>query len=116
MALDLAQWRVFLAVADRGSLMKAAEELHTDQPALTRSLRRLEGLVGAPLFERSSRGVTLTELGRQLRQSFRGLVDQADAVEAQAHAEARQAIGIIKIGAVDVYPMTSAIADACQYL
>jgi DNA-binding transcriptional LysR family regulator len=116
MALDLAQWRVFLAVAERGSLNRAAEDLHTDQPALTRSLRRLERLVGAPLFVRSSRGATLTELGRRLLQPVRDLVDQADAVEAQAHAEARQATGVIKIGAVDVYPMTAVIADACQHL
>ena len=34
MAIDLAQWRVFLAVAERGSLLKAAGDLHTDQPAL----------------------------------------------------------------------------------
>jgi DNA-binding transcriptional LysR family regulator len=115
MAVDLAQWRLFLAVAQRGSLNKAAEDLHTDQPALTRSLRRLERLVGAPLFVRSSRGVTLTQLGRRLQPSVRNLVDQADAVDAQAHAEARQATGIIKIGAVDVYPMTAAIADACQH-
>jgi DNA-binding transcriptional LysR family regulator len=116
MALDLAQWRVFLVVAQRGSLMKSAEELHTDQPALTRSLRRLEQLVGAPLFVRSSRGVTLTELGRRLQQPVRDLVDHADTVEAQAHAEARQATGIVRIGAVDVFPMTSVIADACHHL
>jgi DNA-binding transcriptional LysR family regulator len=116
MALDLAQWRVFLEVARRGSLSKAAEELQTDQPALGRSLRRLERLVGAPLFVRSSRGLTLTELGRRLQEPVRNLVDQAEAVESQAHAEARQAIGVIKIGAVDVYPMTSSIADACQHL
>jgi DNA-binding transcriptional LysR family regulator len=107
---------VFLAVANRGSLHQAAEELHTDQPALTRSLRRLERLVGAPLFVRNNRGVTLTELGRRLQQPVRDLVDQADAVESHANAEARQATGIIKIGAVDVYPMTSAIADACRHL
>jgi DNA-binding transcriptional LysR family regulator len=116
MALDVAQWRVFLQVARRGSLSKAAEDLHTDQPALGRSVRRLERLVGAPLFVRSSRGLALTELGRRLREPVRNLVDQADAVEAQAHAEARQATGIIKIGGIDVYPMTSAIADACQHL
>ena len=39
MAIDLPQWRAFLAVAERGSLMKAAETLHTDQPALSRRRR-----------------------------------------------------------------------------
>jgi DNA-binding transcriptional LysR family regulator len=116
MAIDLPQWRVFLAVAERGSLMKAAETLSTDQPALSRSLRRLERLIGAPLFVRSSRGLTLTELGRRLHAPVRDLIEQADAIEAQAHAEARQASGVLKVGAVDIYPITTAIADACRNL
>jgi DNA-binding transcriptional LysR family regulator len=116
MALELSQWRVFLAVAERGSLMKAAEVLHTNQPALSRSLRRLERLVGAPLFARSSKGLALTELGRTLREPVQSLVDHADAVESQAHAQARRASGILKVGAVDVFPMNAAIAQACQGL
>jgi len=116
MALDLAQWRVFLAAADHGSLIKAAEVLHTDQPALSRSLRRIEVLVGAPLFVRSSRGLTLTELGRRLLQPARELVDQATVLETFANAEARQVSGILRVGAVDVYPMTAAIADASRDL
>jgi DNA-binding transcriptional LysR family regulator len=116
MAIDLAQWRVFVTVAERGSLMKAAEALHSDQPALSRSLRRLERLIGAPLFVRSSRGLTLTELGRRLHQPACDLIEQADAVEAHAHAEARQAGGVLKVGAVDIYPITTAIADACRDL
>jgi len=116
MAIDLPQWRVFLAVAERGSLMKAAETLSTDQPALSRSLRRLERLIGAPLFVRSSRGLTLTELGRRLHAPVRDLIEHADAIEAQAHAEARQASGVLKVGAVDIYPITTAIADTCRNL
>jgi DNA-binding transcriptional LysR family regulator len=116
MAIDLAQWRIFLVVVERGSLMKAAEELHSDQPALSRSLRRLERLIGAPLFVRSSRGLTPTELGRRLEAPVRRLVEQADAIEARAHAEARQASGVLRVGAVDIYPVTAAIADACRDL
>jgi DNA-binding transcriptional LysR family regulator len=116
MALDLAQWRAFLVVADRGSLIKAAEVLHTDQPALSRSLRRMERLIGAPLFERSSTGMTLSDLGRRMHQPARDLVERADAIEAQAHAEARQSSGVLRVGAVDMYPLTSAIAEACRDL
>lgn len=49
MAIDLAQWRVLVTVAERGSLVKAAETPRSDQPALSRSLRRPERLIGAPL-------------------------------------------------------------------
>jgi DNA-binding transcriptional LysR family regulator len=114
MGLELAQWRAFLAVADRGSLIKAAEVLHTDQPALSRSLRRMERLVGGPLFDRSSKGVTLTDLGTRLLQPVRDLVDQADAVEAQARAEVRNTSGIVRVGSVDVYPISAAIAEASR--
>ena len=116
MALDLAQWRIFLVAAERGSLIKAAEVLHTDQPALSRALRRLEHLVGAPLFDRSSRGLTLTELGRRLREPVRDLVAHAETVELQARADARQASGVLRVGAIDTYPMTVAIAAACRDL
>jgi DNA-binding transcriptional LysR family regulator len=116
MAVDLAQWRVFLAVAERGSLMKAAEHLHTDQPALSRALRRLERQIGAPLFVRSSRGLALTDLGARLHDPVRRLAEQADAVELQAQAEARRASGVLKIGTVDAYPINSAIAEAAQSL
>jgi DNA-binding transcriptional LysR family regulator len=116
MAVELAQWRLFLAAADCGSLLGAAEVLHTDQPALSRSLRRLEALVGAPLFVRSSRGLALTELGRRLHKPVRELVDHAQAVETLSRAEARQVSGVLKIGAVDIYPFTTAIADACREL
>ena len=77
--------------AERGSLVKAAEVLHTDQPAFSRSLRRPEHLVGAPLFDRSSRGLTLTELGRRLREPVGDLVAHAETVELQARADSRQA-------------------------
>jgi DNA-binding transcriptional LysR family regulator len=116
MAPDIAQWRVFLVVAERGSLMKAAEVLHTDQPALSRSLRRLERLLGAQLFLRSSRGLALTEVGRRLHEPVRSLVDQADALESHARAEVRRASGRLRVGTVDVYPMTTAIAEACRDL
>jgi DNA-binding transcriptional LysR family regulator len=116
MALELAQWRLFLVVAERGSLLQAADVLHTNQPALSRSLRRLERLIGAPLFVRSSRGLALTELGRRLREPARALLDQAAAVEQQALAEARQATGVLRIGAVDAYPMNAILAEATQGL
>jgi len=116
MTIELGQWRLFVTLADCGSLMKAAEVLHTDQPALSRSLRRLERLVGAPLFVRTSRGLTLTELGERLLTPARSLLNQADALESQALAEARKAHRVLKVGALDFYPLTTATAEACQSL
>ncbi|MEQ8598769.1 MAG: LysR family transcriptional regulator [Devosia sp.] len=50
----------FLAVADAGSLSGAATALFITQPTLSFNMNKLEETVGAPLFERSSRGMTLT--------------------------------------------------------
>lgn len=60
----LAQVEAFLAVARTGNVSRAAEELYVTQPALTARLKALEADLGELLFERSGRGMTLTEAGR----------------------------------------------------
>src|SRR5437588_256307 len=55
--------RPFLAVARTGTLSAAARELSVSQPALTKSVQKLEEQVGTPLFERRARGMTLTPSG-----------------------------------------------------
>lgn len=62
--MKLHQLRAVVAVAEHGSLRAAARSLETAQPTLTRSLSELERELGAPLFERRSRGMVATTLGR----------------------------------------------------
>ncbi len=59
----------FLAVAEEGSISKAAELLRVTQPTLTFNLKKLEKNLGVELFERSSRGVVLTRYGETLYKS-----------------------------------------------
>ena len=54
----------FAAFADAGTLTRAAEKLHTSQPALTRAMKKLELELGVPLFVRSKNHLALTETGR----------------------------------------------------
>ena len=63
MGLDLRQVQYFLAVAQHGSLGRAAEDLGVSQPAITTGLRRLEQRLDARLFERSRHGSALTSFG-----------------------------------------------------
>jgi DNA-binding transcriptional LysR family regulator len=62
----LEELRAFCAAVDLGGIGRAALRLHLSQPAVSRRLKSLEELVGTPLLERSSRGVTMTAAGERL--------------------------------------------------
>lgn len=62
--LRLRHLRCFLEVARQGSLSAAAASLHVSQPAASKTIRELEDLLGAQLFDRSGRRLTLTAAGR----------------------------------------------------
>ncbi len=65
--MDLAELRVFLAVAAERSFSRAALKLHRTQPAVSQSIRRIETALGERLFDRATKDATLTEAGRLLR-------------------------------------------------
>ncbi|EQD25231.1 MAG: 'transcriptional regulator, LysR family, partial [Leptospirillum sp. Group IV 'UBA BS'] len=71
--LDLDYLKTFQAVADFGSMHRAAEERHMTQPAVTRQMAILSREVGVPLFRRFGRGVRLTESGIVLLRESRGI-------------------------------------------
>jgi DNA-binding transcriptional LysR family regulator len=91
--------RPFLVVARTGNLSAAARELSVSQPALTKSVRKLEEQFGVTLFDRRARGMTLTPSGAALLAHARLIETQcrfADAeIEALAHGEAGQ----LRVGA-----------------
>src|ERR1700742_4362067 len=72
--LDLNLLRVFVVVAAAGSVTRAAAQLYLTQPAISAALRRLRSSVGAELFVRSGRGLSLTPRGEQLFASARPLL------------------------------------------
>jgi LysR family transcriptional regulator, mexEF-oprN operon transcriptional activator len=70
--LDLNLLRVFVLVAEGGSVTGAASRLYLTQPAVSAALRRLADAVGAPLFSKHGRGLVLTPRGEQLLAETRG--------------------------------------------
>ena len=64
--LDLNLLRVFVIVAEEGSVTAAASRLYLTQPAVSAALKRLTAAVGAPLLARAGRGLALTARGRRL--------------------------------------------------
>jgi DNA-binding transcriptional LysR family regulator len=69
--MDVNRLRHFLAVLDHGSIGRAAEALHLSQPALSKSIRRLEDSLKARLIDRSARGATATVFGQALAERAR---------------------------------------------
>lgn len=65
--MEIDQLRYFLQIARRGSFTRAAEDLLISQPALSRSIQRLEEELGQPVFERKARSVSLTDAGALLQ-------------------------------------------------
>lgn len=61
--MELRQLEYFLVVAREGNVTRAAKKLYTAQPALSRQIQKLEDELGAPLFDRSKRGMRLTTVG-----------------------------------------------------
>ena len=70
---------VFLALAETLSFRRTAERVHLSQPAVSGVVARLEGSMGTPLFDRSTRSVRLTEAGEAFLAPARTLVAQAAA-------------------------------------
>lgn len=97
--MDLRALHQFLTVAEAGSFTAAAEALHLSQPALTKSIRKLEAQVGAALFERLPRGVALTTYGRSLARHARLIGAQWRQASAELDALRGGSRGTVRVGA-----------------
>src|SRR5262245_14632255 len=76
--LKLRQLEILLAVADTGSMAKAATRLAVTQPAISRAIADAEHTLGVPLFERSTQGVEPTQYGRALLKRGVAAFDEID--------------------------------------
>jgi DNA-binding transcriptional LysR family regulator len=99
--LDVDLLKTFLAIADNGSFTKAAEEVHKTQSAVSMQMKRLEDLVGTPLFARDGRMSRFTPDGERLVDYARRIVAINDeAIYAFAKPDLA---GTIKFGTPDDY-------------
>jgi len=78
MNFDLGDLRAFIAVAELASFRAAAETIHLSQPALSRRIDKLEDALGVRLFDRDTRNVELTAVGRDFARKARALLDNLD--------------------------------------
>ena len=94
--------RSFLAVLDAGSLMGAARRLQAQQPTLSRHVAELELQLGAPLFERTGRGVVPTALALAIAGSARQMEDGADALGRALAGQRDATTGSVRITTSEV--------------
>ena len=96
--MELRQLRYFVAIADHGSLSRAALVLHVAQSALTAQLRQLEDELGAQLLHRSAQGVLSTDAGKVFYQHAQAILKQvADARSAVTQSTTRPS-GSVTLG------------------
>lgn len=93
MELEVRHLRALCAIADTGSLHKAARLLGVSQPSLTTQLRRIENALGAELFSRERTGCRPTPLGRSVLIRARPLVAEMNALVVEAKSAAARAGG-----------------------
>jgi LysR family nitrogen assimilation transcriptional regulator len=96
--MDIRQIRAFLAIADTGSVTRAAELLHVVQPAVSRQLKLLEEDVGAPLFERGRNGMALTDAGHVLIERARRALRELDAARVEIRPTPGTISGVVNLG------------------
>ncbi|MDE7395244.1 MAG: LysR family transcriptional regulator [Clostridiales bacterium] len=112
--MELRVLRYFLAVVREENILRASEVLHITQPSLSRQLAQMEEELGARLFERGNRKITLTEAGMLLRRRAEELVALADKTE-QEFAELSggdDVSGIISIGSGEI----SAVSELAKMI
>ena len=95
---NLSSYRIFYTVANTGNISKAAKELYISQPAISKSIQKLEESVGCKLFSRSSRGVVLTDEGKLLYEHVSEAFETLTMGEEKLKRSIELGVGHLKIG------------------
>lgn len=101
-SFDWNQIRAFLATIEEGSFSGAARALKTTQPTIGRQISELEGKLGVTLVERSVRGPTLTEAGRDLVDHVRAMGEAATLISMVATGKSQEVTGEVTVTATDL--------------
>lgn len=101
-SFDWNQVRAFLATVEEGSFSGAARALKTTQPTIGRQISELESALGVTLVERSVKGPTLTEAGRDLQNHVRAMAEAATLISMAAVGHSLEVSGEVTITATDL--------------
>ncbi|MCG8992037.1 LysR family transcriptional regulator [Laribacter hongkongensis] len=112
--MELRHLRYFIAVAEELHFTRAAQRLNIGQPPLSQQIRALEQEIGASLFERTQRRVSLTPAGEHLLLRARAILADCDAAVAEAARIARGESGELRIGFTSSAPLMPLLSRLLQ--
>ena len=95
---NLSSYWIFYTVANTGNISKAAKELYISQPAISKSIQKLEDNLGCKLFSRSSRGVILTDEGQLLYGHVKEAFETLNLGEEKLKRSINLGVGHLQIG------------------
>ena len=95
---NLSSYWIFYTVANAGNISKAAKELYISQPAISKSIQKLEESLNCKLFSRSSRGVVLTDEGSLLYGHVKEAFETLETGEEKLKRSIELGVGHLKIG------------------
>jgi LysR family hydrogen peroxide-inducible transcriptional activator len=98
--MELHQLRYFVAAAECQNVSRAADRCHVAQPSLSQQLKKLESFLGAKLFDRVGRGISITDAGRALLPRARQILAQVSDAQANLQREAAACQGTLVVGAI----------------
>lgn len=107
---------VFVAVAEAGSFAKAGARLRLSPPAVTRAVSALEERLGARVFNRTTRSVTITDVGRRFLESARRVLSDLETAEKEAIGETTTPQGHLTITASVTFGRSALSPVVCGFL
>ncbi|MBL0422661.1 LysR family transcriptional regulator [Ramlibacter sp. AW1] len=102
----------FLAVAELGSINKAATQLNVSQPSLSKDLQELEQELGVALFTRTARGVTLTSFGQAIFKRAKLVDSELRKLESDARALRDVSMGEVNVGSTPGFLQSQVLPQA----
>lgn len=114
--MNIASARLFLEVAEAGSLSKVAARRQTVQSHVSRQISDFEATFGSPLFRRTGRGVALTELGARAALRLRTWLQETDRLTEDLRADAGKVLGEVRMGIIPsaAHPLVTRLFERLQ--
>jgi DNA-binding transcriptional LysR family regulator len=112
----LHELEVFVAVADAGSFAKAGTRLRLSPPAVTRAVSALEDRLGARVFNRTTRSLTITDVGQRFLESAKRILADLDTAEKEAVGETAIPQGHLTITASVTFGRSALAPVVCDFL